>query len=296
MAASSSSILFLIVVVVAHLHNSRANPLHVVIEKISDDGGDNNQEQLRSTLVRRRISLTDGRRLISFTKDDDDDDSTMADCSATNDPAAIRRILRRGNDDVITMAATYSDANGATFARWSQTCEISRRRDANSMAKRKVFPEIVYPGTLWCGPGDDADDYDDLGYLRETDKCCRRHDNCPVDILPFQTKYHYFNYRPWTVTHCTCDENLFNCLKKVGGDEKADSDEVGDVFFKEVNPPCFRLERGKYCSKKHWSHLWCDEYTWANDVAVIHDYLAGEWKKVNDTSEIANKPETQKIS
>lgn len=36
---------------------------------------------------------------------------------------------------------------------------------------------LSYPGTRWCGPGNTADDYDDLGAHPEEDKCCRRHDH-----------------------------------------------------------------------------------------------------------------------
>lgn len=37
---------------------------------------------------------------------------------------------------------------------------------------------ITYPGTKWCGPGDIAVNYEDLGTEVEADKCCRDHDHC----------------------------------------------------------------------------------------------------------------------
>jgi len=37
---------------------------------------------------------------------------------------------------------------------------------------------ITVPGTKWCGPGNTAANFEDLGRERETDKCCRAHDHC----------------------------------------------------------------------------------------------------------------------
>merc|ERR1712136_659741 len=162
--------------------------------------------------------------------------------------------------------------------------------------KRKEYPEIIYPGTKWCGPGDIADSFEDLGRLVETDKCCRAHDNCPLDILAFHTKYHYFNYRPVTVTHCTCDETFFNCLKAINGPEAAQTRIIGDVFFGKLTPSCFRLEHGKYCAEFHWSHLWCFKYKEADEVAKIYSYLGNQWKHVGNSEEIPNKPVLQNIT
>lgn len=42
---------------------------------------------------------------------------------------------------------------------------------------------MLVPGTKWCGAGNVAVSYDDLGEEKEADMCCREHDNCP-DLIP----------------------------------------------------------------------------------------------------------------
>ncbi|OQR67860.1 hypothetical protein BIW11_04681 [Tropilaelaps mercedesae] len=48
---------------------------------------------------------------------------------------------------------------------------------------------VLYPGTLWCGVGDRAANYSELGTSRETDRCCRNHDFCPVKIYAGERKF-----------------------------------------------------------------------------------------------------------
>lgn len=78
-----------------------------------------------------------------------------------------------------------------------------RNPEAHSRNKRGV---LVIPGTNWCGQGDNAHTYEDLGEDATTDRCCRDHDFCPHYIEGFETKYNLFNYRFSTVSHCYCDE------------------------------------------------------------------------------------------
>ena len=48
-------------------------------------------------------------------------------------------------------------------------------------------------GTKWCGAGDIAENYDDLGPYVETDKCCRAHDSCKDVILGYETLHNLTN-------------------------------------------------------------------------------------------------------
>ena len=65
--------------------------------------------------------------------------------------------------------------------------------------------ENVFPGTNWCGHGDESRN-DDLGYFRKTDKCCREHNKCAVFIPPKEEKYGYFNEMTNVICHCECDK------------------------------------------------------------------------------------------
>jgi len=41
---------------------------------------------------------------------------------------------------------------------------------------------ITVPGTKWCGPGNIATSYDDLGTEREVDMCCRAPSDHPMCV------------------------------------------------------------------------------------------------------------------
>lgn len=52
----------------------------------------------------------------------------------------------------------------------------------------------ILPGTLWCGMGDQASSYHQLGPRRKLDGCCRAHDHCPVKLRPMMSRYGVTNY------------------------------------------------------------------------------------------------------
>lgn len=56
----------------------------------------------------------------------------------------------------------------------------------------------IVPGTKWCGPGDDADGYSDIGLKFGVDTCCRSHDLCPVRLKPFRVGYGMVNFSVYT--------------------------------------------------------------------------------------------------
>ncbi|XP_071654164.1 uncharacterized protein [Temnothorax longispinosus] len=56
----------------------------------------------------------------------------------------------------------------------------------------------ILPGTKWCGTGDLAENYHDLGDLPHIDRCCRNHDLCPIKVRAQQTRYNLTNYSLYT--------------------------------------------------------------------------------------------------
>lgn len=88
--------------------------------------------------------------------------------------------------------------------------------------KRYLNKHLMAPNTKWCGRGNSASTYAELGGSSNSDVCCRRHDHCKMTVQAFQTKYNFFNIRPFTVSHCRCDRrlifNLFNILEFLNHD------------------------------------------------------------------------------
>jgi secretory phospholipase A2 len=60
-------------------------------------------------------------------------------------------------------------------------------------APLQIKPFSLFTGTKWCGSGNIAANFTDLGSSQEADKCCREHDNCPDSIESWQSKYNLTN-------------------------------------------------------------------------------------------------------
>ncbi|XP_012546102.1 uncharacterized protein LOC101744895 isoform X1 [Bombyx mori] len=77
--------------------------------------------------------------------------------------------------------------------------------DNSIRSRRSIRENFILPGTKWCGAGQLASDYEELGDETAVDRCCRKHDNCQTNIGNFRRRFGYFNYRPYTISHCRCD-------------------------------------------------------------------------------------------
>lgn len=92
-------------------------------------------------------------------------------------------------------------------------------------------------GTKWCGPGNTASDYNDLGVENDVDMCCRDHDHC--DNIPAgQTAHNLTNDDYFTRLHCNCDKQFYKCL--YGINTKA-SNAIGYMYF-YMRGKCYKEE------------------------------------------------------
>ncbi|XP_048838435.1 nucleolar protein dao-5 isoform X2 [Brienomyrus brachyistius] len=169
-------------------------------------------------------------------------------------------------------------------------------------AHRRIKRGFTYPGTLWCGAGNIADNYDQLGEFAATDSCCRVHDHCPYVVQAFSTNFGYTNFKWHSISHCECDNALKECLRKVND---TSSRVVGQAFFNVIEVPCFEFALEDQCVERHWYGL-CKRYDKVpiavlrksipydfGGIDVIDTLTLAPWvRKVPDTPESATQPLT----
>ncbi|XP_011678633.1 uncharacterized protein LOC105445152 [Strongylocentrotus purpuratus] len=123
--------------------------------------------------------------------------------------------------------------------------------DLHHPGHRRSRRSLMYPGTLWCGAGHRAKSEYALGDNTFTDRCCRAHDFCPMDmqILAFKTKYYMTNKNMFTLSHCACDKRFHKCLRQV---RNAVSYDVGNMYFNILTSQCFVVRQKKQCVENGW--------------------------------------------
>lgn len=109
---------------------------------------------------------------------------------------------------------------------------LAREEGSRGRSLHRMKRGFIVPGTLWCGSGNKAPSFGDLGRLpvklpprcvcvcvnipcvllvfsglfTETDSCCREHDQCKNTILSFHSQFGVFNTNIFTMSHCDCDK------------------------------------------------------------------------------------------
>lgn len=100
-------------------------------------------------------------------------------------------------------------------------------------------PVLIWPGTRWCGTGNVSSSYDDLGWYREEDKCCREHDLCDDILQAGSRKDDLVNDSPYTRLNCDCDNRFWHCLRKLN---TITSNAIGDFYFNLFKNKCYKKE------------------------------------------------------
>ncbi|XP_034405163.1 uncharacterized protein proca1 [Cyclopterus lumpus] len=144
---------------------------------------------------------------------------------------------------------------------------------------------FTYPGTLWCGAGNMADHYGQLGEFAETDSCCRIHDHCPHVIHAFSSNYGHTNFKWHSICHCDCDETLKGCLRKVND---TSSRVVGQAFFNVIGVPCFEFAYEDQCAERHWYGL-CKRYE-KFPIAVLKEAVPYDFGGIDIIDELTVAP------
>ncbi|XP_038214166.1 phospholipase A2-like [Zerene cesonia] len=144
---------------------------------------------------------------------------------------------------------------------------ISRRHSFSGFDDDDITPNdladlrisLIYPGTKWCGAGNIADGYDDLGTEEEADFCCREHDNCPDVILAGESKYNLTNNAFYSRLSCQCDLTFRKCLHDA---QTKTAQKIGLVYFDVLGTKCFREDFPTTGCKRRsgWLKKKCVEY------------------------------------
>ncbi|XP_036385845.1 group 3 secretory phospholipase A2 [Megalops cyprinoides] len=122
-------------------------------------------------------------------------------------------------------------------------------QDSSRVKLQRKKRAWIVPGTVWCGSGNKATHYDDLGVFMQTDRCCREHDHCEETISAFRSGYGIFNRNFFTVSHCDCDHRFRKCL--LGANDTI-ANLVGYSYFNILKTPCFIFDQKMQCTQTNW--------------------------------------------
>ncbi|XP_053362867.1 uncharacterized protein proca1 [Clarias gariepinus] len=181
------------------------------------------------------------------------------------------------------------DANSKSVRRQEAEDRRHAVRDEHSLRRSKRG--FTYPGTLWCGAGNIADNYDQLGEFAETDKCCRTHDHCPHVIHAFTSKYGFTNFKWHSISHCDCDNAMKQCLREVND---TSSRVVGQAFFNVIEVPCFEFSLEEQCVERYWYGM-CKRYDKV-PVAVLRESVPYDFGDIEVIDVLTIAPPKVKLS
>ncbi|XP_064164205.1 group 3 secretory phospholipase A2 [Anguilla rostrata] len=201
-------------------------------------------------------------------------DRGLVDCAVTDEPAVAERYLSlcRGEQsekftDVpetrfdVSLLFAPDNPCADPFPAGVQASKRMKRqindpdlaerqaRDGSKVKLRRQKRAWIIPGTVWCGSGNKATNYNDLGLFAQTDMCCREHDHCADTITSFKFGYGIFNRHFFTVLHCDCEDRFRQCLLTANDTV---SNMVGYGYFNLIKTPCFTFTEKMQCTRTNW--------------------------------------------
>ncbi|CAG0904281.1 unnamed protein product [Darwinula stevensoni] len=187
-------------------------------------------ESVRSALVAHYYLLT----VVTF-----DTSGSSLTCTIYDDVTSAQRDSHLASLTAAGYTGTAVDF--ATILQDIDNCTQSAPGKVDSTKNGFSVFAAIKPGTRWCGSGDKADSFDNLGKESQVDRCCRGHDFCPIYISSKTTKYGLYNSNSFTMSHCDCDTHFKNCLKKVGTSK---ADNTGKTLFDVLKASCVQFKSG----------------------------------------------------
>ncbi|KAL2099943.1 hypothetical protein ACEWY4_004337 [Coilia grayii] len=144
---------------------------------------------------------------------------------------------------------TDADTDTHMPVRHTRDLQTQNALPEGSGSRRTKRGVMMIPGTLWCGSGNTAADYSDLGAFAQTDQCCREHDHCKYTITSFRSGYGVFNTNIFTLSHCDCDNRFKQCLQQA---EDSMAGVVGYGYFNLLKMRCFEWSHRMECTQRTW--------------------------------------------
>jgi secretory phospholipase A2 len=130
-------------------------------------------------------------------------------------------------------AATERKQSLKTVTAFDDEGSAKHSIERNRAAQERI--NLSFPGTKWCGPGNTASDYEDLGNDESVDRCCRDHDHCD-NIASGEERYGLKNTDYFTRLHCECDKEFKQCLRKV---DSRRGNYIGNFYF-NLRDRCYK--------------------------------------------------------
>lgn len=167
-----------------------------------------------------------------------------------NDDNEENQAHSKASLDLESAADGEQSSNLATAPKTPGTSDLSNIKSNNADKAEQVrqasyfnmgisMVSGIVPNTLWCGLGDRASNYSEIGPEYKVDTCCRAHDHCPVRLKPFTTDYGLVNWSMSTKSHCDCDVDFNECLLSVNSTL---SNVIRTLYFRFIGLQCIDVE------------------------------------------------------